>query len=205
MFLYLDFDKSAGKYYYFMFMCVAAAQKMLIDSLKFSREKQTQRGALPVAGFDRLRDSLFAAPANGKDGDACYELSGGADARDRPVLRLTVTARLPLQCQRCLKALAHELVIDTTLRLVPEAALEAEMSDDPNESDCVAASTELDVAALIEDEILLALPAYPRHEAGHCTAEGEVSTKKDSAFSVLSTLSTLSTFGNSHKPGTLKH
>ena len=34
---------------------------MLIDSLKFSREKQTTRGMLPVAELGRLRDSLFAA------------------------------------------------------------------------------------------------------------------------------------------------
>jgi uncharacterized protein len=162
---------------------------MLIDSLKFSREQQTLRGVLPVVGFDRLRDSLFAVTRN--SGDVNYTVSGGADALGTPVLRLKVSGQLPLQCQRCLKVLAHELAIDTTLRLVPEAALEAEMSDDPDEPDCIAASTELDVAAVIEDEILLALPAYPRHEEGSCDTEVEASSKKNSAFSVLSTFNTL--------------
>jgi uncharacterized protein len=65
-----------------------------------------------------------------------------------------------------LKTLDYALAIDTTLRLVAEAALDAEMSDDPDEPDCVAASATFDLAALIEDEVLLALPASPRHEAG---------------------------------------
>lgn len=178
---------------------------MVIDSLKFSREKQTARGELSVAGLSRLQDSLFqVTEQQAKPGDArgavsvavsgkplSYEVIGGVDARERPVLRLKVSGRLPLQCQRCLQLLDFELVLDSTLRLVPAAMLDAEMSDDPDEPDCVAASTELDLAALIEDEILLALPAYPRHEVGECsgapdkeTADGAVS-KKVTAFSTL--------------------
>jgi uncharacterized protein len=169
---------------------------MLIDSLTFSRNKQDRRGALAIAGFDRLRESLFAVPRAGDaNGDVSYEVSGGMDAQERPVLRLTVTGQLRLQCQRCLKALDYDLAIDTTLRLVPEVALDVEMSDDPDEPDCIAASAELDLIALIEDEILMALPAYPRHEGqerGGCNTmamEGKAGTNKVSAFSALSDLS----------------
>jgi len=166
---------------------------MLIDSLKFSRDRQSARGTLPVAGFDRLRDSLFAvAPGADGGGGIRYEVRGSADARDHPLLGLKVSGRLALQCQRCLKVLDHELMIDTALRLVPEEALDAEMSDDPDKADCIAASTELDLLALIEDEILLALPAYPRHEDASCGASTDAAgTEKDSAFSVLSKLGTL--------------
>ena len=162
---------------------------MLIDSPKFSRERQTARGKLPIAGFERLRDSLFALSRAGDEiTEVTYCVSGGGDVLARPVLRLTVSGRLQMRCQRCLKALDHELAIDTTLRLVPEAAMDIEISDDPDEPDCIAASTELDLAALIEDEILLALPAYPRHENGNCSnVEGKVGvgTGKVSAFSAL--------------------
>jgi uncharacterized protein len=173
---------------------------MLIDSLQFSRDRQSACGTLPVARFERLHDSLFDAALGGDgSGDIRYEVSGvryevngGADARDRPVLRVRVWGQFALQCQRCLKALDHELMIDTTLRLVPEESLDAEMSDDPDEADCIAASTELDLLVLIEDEILLALPVYPRHEDGSCgTSTGAAGAKKDSAFSVLSKLGTL--------------
>lgn len=166
---------------------------MLIDSLKFSRHKHDEHGTLPIAGFDRLRDSLFALP---RDGDVntniIYEISGGVDARERPVLRLKIAGHLLLPCQRCLKALDYDLTIDTVLRLVPEAALDAEMSDDPDEPDCIVASAELDLTALIEDELLMALPAYPRHEDVGCNnVEGKAGTSKLSAFSVLSELSAL--------------
>jgi uncharacterized protein len=194
----MNFDKSIEKYYYFMFMCVAAQVSrdlgMLIDSLKYAREKQTKHGSLPVSKFERLRDSLFAKPRAGDEID--YEVSGGMDARKWPQLSLKVAGLLQLQCQWCLKALDYELTIDTALRLVPEALLDAEQSDDPEEADCIAASTELDLVALIEDEILLALPAYPRHENGEggCgsagSVEGETQTEKQkvSVFSVLEKL-----------------
>ncbi|MEQ1773057.1 MAG: YceD family protein [Burkholderiales bacterium] len=173
---------------------------MLIDSPKFSREQQTERGTLPIAGFVRLRDSLFSAPDAGEV--VAYHVAGGVDALARPVLRLTVSCRLLLRCQRCLKALPHDLAIDTTLRLVGESSLDAEMSDDPDEPDCIAASTALDLAALIEDEVLLALPAYPRHEESRCNGSGgadEVAGANN--VSDFSALSKLSEFG---KLGALK-
>ena len=181
---------------------------MLIDSLKFSREKQTTRGMLPVAGLGRLRDSLFAAAVHtpelgnvvspGSSNTVSYVVTGGADALERPVLRLKVSGRLPLQCQRCLQLLDYDLAFDSTLRLVPEARLDAEMSDDPDEPECVAASAEFDLAALIEDEILLALPAYPRHEEADCSGavnagfvERDIGKQKVTAFSALEQLSGL--------------
>ena len=64
---------------------------MLIDSLQFSRDRQSTRGTLPVAGFERLRVSLFAvAPVGDGGGGIRYEVTGGADARDRPLLRFPV-------------------------------------------------------------------------------------------------------------------
>jgi uncharacterized protein len=84
------------------------------------------------------------------------------------------------------------LAIDAILRLVPESSRDAEQSDDPDEPDCIAASSELDLAALIEDEILLALPAYPRHEGQGCgSGDGKAAGAKVTAFSVLGELGAL--------------
>jgi len=190
-----DFDKRATKYYHFTFMCASAAcfspvPVIEIDSVKFARDRQTVSGTLPLVAFVRLHDSLWP-PAPGKEiaGDVMYVVRGGEDAQSRPVLRLKLESRLRLQCQRCLGELMHELAIDTTLRLVPEAALDVEQSDDPDEPDCIAARTALDLAELIEDEILLALPAYPHHEEGGCgEAAGKAGAGKVSAFSALEML-----------------
>lgn len=166
---------------------------MRIDSLKFSRERQSARGSLPLARLERLQDTLFSRSAAEA---VTYEVSGGMDENGRPVLHLAVSGQLQLQCQRCLGALSHELAILTTLRQVAEESLDAEMSDDPDEPDCIAASQELDLAALIEDEILLALPAFPRHDervacgnVGTTSSNGVRETpEKVSAFSALAAL-----------------
>jgi uncharacterized protein len=156
-------------------LCVASFQVTpvniaVIDSLKLVHDRQRLAGAMPVAGFVRLVESLQDACGN-----LDYVIRGDVDRHGKSLLRLRVTGAIPLQCQRCLDAFEHRIDIDTALRLVAPDALDGEHSDDPDEPDCIAASTELDLAALIEDEVLLALPAYPRHEEGRCsTTAGRV-------------------------------
>jgi uncharacterized protein len=137
---------------------------------------------------------LWSAADVANAGNVDFEVVGGEDARARPVLQLKLVGRLWLQCQRCLGGFEQELAVDTTLRLVPEASLDTEHSDDPDEPDCIAASRGLDLAALIEDEILLALPAYPRHGEGDSACRsgaGKISSNQVSAFSALSQLDAL--------------
>lgn len=133
------------------------------DSLKLVQDKQVLSGTLPVAGFSRLSESLHDI-----SGSLNYRVQGAMDRRDRPLLKLQVRGAVRLQCQRCLDGIEHNVAISSTVRLVAPEALDREYDDDPEEPDCVAASNEFDLAALIEDEVLLALPVYPRHEAGRC-------------------------------------
>jgi uncharacterized protein len=75
-----------------------------------------------------------------------------------------VSGTLALACQRCLEAIVFELDIDSLLELVPEGV---ELSQDELEDDTrdfLPVAGELDVAQLVEDEVLLALPVAPRHE-----------------------------------------
>lgn len=67
-----------------------------------------------------------------------------------------------LECQRCLQAVEVPLAITTRFRFVrDEAAAEAE--DLEAEEDVLALSRAFDAQALIEDELLLALPLVPLH------------------------------------------
>ena len=80
------------------------------------------------------------------------------------MLHLEVSGSLPLACQRCLEAIPFNLDVDTLLELLPEGA---EMSQDELEDDTrdfLPVAGKLDVAELVEDEILLVLPVAPRHE-----------------------------------------
>ena len=66
-------------------------------------------------------------------------------------------------CQRCLRSVDYPLSIDSVLELI---ANEVDLSQDELEDDTgfPGRAKELDVVALVEDEIILALPPAPRHD-----------------------------------------
>jgi uncharacterized protein len=143
----------------------------VIDSLEFARAQQQLRGALPAAGLKRLEDVLFDT-----QGSVEYEVRGCLDERSRPQLALKVTGKLHLQCQRCLELLDYEVAVRNKLLLVPQGMpIEADL-DDPDAPDVIEASPELDIAGLIEDEVLLSLPLAPRHPEGACESRLAVDT-----------------------------
>ncbi len=135
----------------------------VIDSLEFAREQQELRGNLPVSGLTRLQDFLYD-----NVGSVEFVVKGSCDDEMRPVLSLNISGRLHLQCQRCLERLDYPLRLSNTLLLVNRGEKLAEVEVDPDAPDCVEASAAMDVADLVEDEILLGLPFSPRHEAGVC-------------------------------------
>jgi uncharacterized protein len=133
----------------------------VIDSLEFARTGQTLRGSLPLPELTRLKDSLADA-----QGTVEFEVRGGEDARGRPILTVVINGTLRLQCQRCLEALDHPLRVLNTLLIVSGG--KAADALDEEDSEWIEASRELNLATLVEDEILLGLPYAPRHEEGTC-------------------------------------
>lgn len=107
-------------------------------------------------------------------------------------LHLQVDADVPLTCQRCLHLDAMPLQVDQSYRFVADEAT-AEALDDEAEEDLLALSNDFDLRALIEDELLMALPLVPRHD--ECPQEPvmqssdedfeEASTEKPNPFAVL--------------------
>jgi uncharacterized protein len=146
----------------------------VIDGLEFVKAGSRLQGSWPVAEFLRLRDALCSTA-----GTLRYELQGVPEERGRPVLRLKVDGVLPLVCQRCLAPLEFALSIEVALRL---ATTQAEVDAEPLEAEgpeSIVAGKEMRVQALVEDEVLLAIPIAPRHEtcAGNLAgAEGRKQT-----------------------------
>lgn len=133
-----------------------------IDSLRFAETAGRMSGEYSLQELSRLHDLLTS-----RDGTLHWSLEGGRDA-GRPVLRLGVQGRLKLVCQRCLGPCVHPLTVEAIL---PIARNEEELarweSEDPL-LDGLVAEPHLDVRDLIEDEVLLSLPAIPRHPIGEC-------------------------------------
>jgi len=131
----------------------------VIDGFEFATAGATQEGTLPLSSFPRLQDVLVSDA-----GDVRYAVQGVRDPRGRPALEIRVRATLQLRCQRCLAPLAFE--IDERALLVL-AGSQAEIDAEPLEVDSpdrVVANKEMDLRALVEDELILALPYAPRHE-----------------------------------------
>lgn len=156
----------------------------VIDSLEFAQTGQSLRGSLPIAGLTRLRDSLTDTL-----GEVEFVVTGGRDARRRLILSVEVSGMLHLQCQRCLEALGYTLRLSNRLLLVEPGGAAADEFE-AGDAEWIEASSSLDLAELIEDEILLSLPYAPRHEAGACGQDKDLAagTARVSAFAKLAAL-----------------
>ncbi|HZM46044.1 MAG TPA: YceD family protein [Burkholderiales bacterium] len=142
----------------------AQVSRTVIASLEFARTGQTLGGSLAVAELTRLQDSLYDTL-----GLVDFAVQGGYDSRGRPTLRLDVSGTLHLKCQRCLGQLDFPLRLASTLLLASAAEAAASRLDE-EEVEWIEASPELDVGALVEDEIILCLPYSPRHAEEVCPA-----------------------------------
>ena len=142
----------------------------VIDGFECASAGAVQRGILPIRGFSRLRD-LLASDA----GEVAYEIEGTRDERGRPGLRVAVHGKLQLRCQRCLEAWPYERETDEILVL---AATQAEIDAEPVDAslrDRVLAGRAMALSDMVEDELILALPYAPRHEA--CAAGAGTDTE----------------------------
>lgn len=97
-------------------------------------------------------------------GELRHVASEGSEAGDQQWLHLTAQCSLPLLCQRCLTPVDVPLQVERSFRFVADEAT-AEALDDESEEDLLATSREFGLRELIEDELLMALPVVPLHEA----------------------------------------
>ena len=136
------------------------SQRIVINSLAFARETDSLQGELPIADLTRLLDVLADSA-----GSLSYQLEGRVGARNRPQLLLQLDGVLSVCCQRCLEGINYPLEMRSVLEFVDDEddLTQEEVEDDSK--DFLPAQSEVDVVALIEDEIILSLPSAPRHES----------------------------------------
>jgi uncharacterized protein len=136
------------------------------DSLQFAKSGESLSGSLRIEDLPRLRDSLRP-----DDAAVQYRLSGSLLA-GRPALRLEVVVTVWLTCQRCMTIYRDVMNIDSVLPVARnDAELERWERLDPL-LDALVADPQFDLAAFVEDEILLSLPTVPLHAEGRCDPDG---------------------------------
>ncbi|WP_243694733.1 YceD family protein [Crenobacter luteus] len=156
----------------------------MIDPLAFAREGGALSGDVAVA---TLGERALEALADTR-GTLRYTLAGSVDKLQRPRLSIRIEGEVTVLCQRCLEPMveALELVSQITF-FTDEQKLEDAVEADEN-LDAVMAEAELDVMALIEDEIIMGLPVSPKHETCERDVLGSVKVDKPNPFAVLATL-----------------
>lgn len=153
-----------------------------VDAARLFARNGRVAGDLPLQRLSRL-----AADMADSEGQVAVALQFGLDAEDRKLLTGTIEATLHLTCQRCLQRLDWPvsselamLVFDTREQL--DKLLRLQGSDDMEHDVLVLdeleggkasadAEPELNVQALIEDELILSLPLVPLHEDTDCSQE----------------------------------
>ncbi|MDX5446412.1 MAG: YceD family protein [Zoogloeaceae bacterium] len=155
---------------------------VLSDPIRFALDERSLQGRVALADMARLSDLLVDST-----GEASWVLSGERDAGGKPFLRLEVQARPVLRCQRCLTGLEWDFDHVSVLRLVRPGTPIGDDDLENDEYDTIEAQPDLDVIALLEEEMLLALPLAPVHE--NCEPPRPLGgDEKKSPFDVLASL-----------------
>ncbi len=93
------------------------------------------------------------------EGDADFDLEFGKDEFGIQYLAVRVDAELPLTCQRTLEVFRQPVHVDQRLGLIGEESEEAALP--PGYEPLLITDGAVDLAGVIEDELILALPVVP--------------------------------------------
>lgn len=153
-----------------------------LDVAAFSAAGGRVEGPAALATFVRLLEG--AEPAG--DREVAWTATGTPVAVEGagrcPGLALVARATVVVPCQRCLQPLEVALAVDRPIAFAPDEE-SAERLDEANEVDVLALPTpprRLDLLALLEDELVLAMPLVPRHE--RCPEPPRLADPEDAAL-----------------------
>lgn len=135
-----------------------------IDIDRLARRGETLSGHWPLAAFDRLAGLLAS-----DEGEVRWQagarrqrrVEGGEDT----YLVLAIEAKLQVPCVRCLGPLEVDVDDRREFMLVADEETAERLDDPESELEVIAADTPFRLAELVEDELILAVPPLPRHEA----------------------------------------
>ena len=161
-----------------------------IEPARLVDRRITLKGVVKVSSLERFSAVLQAAT-----GEVQVELYFSRDEQRRATMPGHYQVDAPLLCQRCLEQVVVPIDSECDVGFVTsdEAAKQLPRHYEP----VIVGDEPLDLHALIEDELLLALPAVPMHPQQTCqhppgyrpeTAELEEKSEKPNPFSVLAKL-----------------
>lgn len=168
-----------------------------LDIKAFAQAGAELQGESPLTQWPRLLDEQVAG-VRAQDHAVHWRLQGHATPVTGGPARIGLTlwaeVDLPLQCQRCLGPVVETIETEREFVFVADEAT-AEALDDESEEDVLVISRDFDALALVEDELILALPLVPHH--GVCPenlpseatdANFETASERPNPFAALAAL-----------------
>ena len=130
----------------------------------FAQEGVPLIATTPLQNMERLAQEAQALePDSTVKWEARAELRPGSGAEDDVWLHLQAKTSVPLTCQRCMGAVIAPVEVDQWYRFVATEDI-AMAEDDQSEEDLLVMEPHFDLLAVLEDELLMALPLVPMHE-----------------------------------------
>ena len=185
-----------------------------IEPLALAAKGRILEGRLPLTSLPRLKPLLATDTDSFENGEVEYRLEFGKDEGGTACILGSVKATLPLICQRCMEAMDYPVTTRIRLGIVTSQKA-AEQLPERYDPLLVAASgldeeeddSEISIAAIVEDELILALPQVAMHKTEDCPqgdafigstkGEEDVSTaQRENPFAVLSQLKTTQSESN---------
>lgn len=164
-----------------------------VEPFRWAEQGRQLRGPLSIAEMQRLAPLLRS-----RKGDINVQLQFGIDEQRIPYLQGRVTGDLEVTCQRCLGSVAFPVDVELSLGLVKSESEGDRLSD--RYEPLVVEPGSMSIAAIVEDELILALPIIARHseleacgaqvpfERGLWQDEDKVPAERVNPFSVLDKL-----------------
>jgi uncharacterized protein len=152
---------------------------LIIDLFETIRNQETLQGHASIANMSRVRDVVLCENAVVQ-----WVLVASAPVKTGGVreLRMTLSATgsYDLRCDRCLEPVTYTVRALRDFLVVRDEATAESLDLDADEYDVIAGSKTFDLLALIEDELLMALPPVPMHE--DCDAPNHSQESQSDSF-----------------------
>ncbi|MBG6241824.1 MAG: 23S rRNA accumulation protein YceD [Candidatus Symbiopectobacterium sp. Dall1.0] len=163
---------------------------LTLDAVRTAQKRLDYVGVYTVEQVARVAESVVSV-----DSDVQVSLSFHIDNQRLAVINGSAQVAVTLMCQRCQKPFEHQ--IHTTFCFSPVVNDEqAEALPEAYEPIDVDEFGEVDLLAMVEDEIILVLPIAPVHDSEHCeVSEADMvfgklpeEVEKPNPFAVLASL-----------------
>ncbi len=161
-----------------------------MDPVRTAQKLLDYQGVYTPEQVERVAESVVSV-----DSDVECSMSFAIDSQRLAVLQGTADVQVTFRCQRCNQTFPHSVHVsycfspvssDEQAEVLPEAYELVDIDD----------FGEIDLLAVIEDEIILALPVVPVHDSEHCeVSEADIvfgklpsEAEKPNPFAVLASL-----------------